>query len=400
MFIQSYRTEPTPYVAPPPPAPVGAPYPWFPALDLSEIPFHVGSGPWGAQTPVQAPTAPTVAIDVTVSSLAALTAACNLGNRRITINGSFAGGQVTGTATDCDIIVLPAVTISGSLLFNTSQRFRIRGETVGALSGGTVRTLAFGGGAGWTDVIVDGLNLMGNAQENNGAQVIINYDGITRMAIVNNRMNGGGCGYLGVTRHLVIAGNSFNTGAQSGVGVGERIEAWSIRDGGAGPIVVAYNDIRSARQTAGQQSYHRFRTAPPDNNQLSWVAHNVLLDFAESRIWWINTYSGSAAGRAAGAWFVKNYVYTNNGGLSIQSGAGGPGSTGSGDNISSASYVRVTENTVYGPFTNSDIDIDGTGLVDGDKTTPANTFLPFAAAPSWTAYPGIGAGDPTSITIV
>jgi hypothetical protein len=118
-----------------------------------------------------------------------------------------------------------------------------------------------------------------------------------------------------------------------------------------------------------------------------------MVDFSESRFWWINTYSGiqPALTRAAYAGFLNNTLYGTGSGLSVQSGAGGPGASDSSTDSASAACARVNGNTLYGTgFTVNDIDIAGTGLADGDKT--GNTFSATAAAPAWGA-----AGDPTAL---
>jgi hypothetical protein len=360
--------------------------PWYPALDLNTLPFQQSTGGWGAAQPVSKPNLPVTTTSTSVTSLAALQTACNLSGRVITITAGFVGGSVSGTCNDTDVIVNSGVVITSGLLFNASTRFRIRGPTPGTFSGGHVHELAFGGGA-WTDLSVDGISITGD--DSDGQHALIIFNGANRVAITNNRFNCGAACYIGVCTHIVFAGNSMNSGAGPGNG---SLEAWGIREGGAGPIVVVNNDIRSAR-TPGNPAYHRFRTAPPDNNQLSYVAGNTFVDLSESRIWWINTYSGHqpALTSAAGAWFLTNQVYTTGSGLSIQSGAGGNGSSSSSDDNVSASYVRVNGNTIYGTgLSVSDIDIAGTGLVDGDKTS--NTFNSTAAAPAWGA-----AGDPTAL---
>lgn len=360
--------------------------PSYPTFDLNTLPFQQASGGWGSAQPLSKANLPSVSGSSSVTSLAQLITACNLGGRTITITSGFVGGQVTGTCNDSDVVVNAGVIVTSQLLFNASTRFRIRGQTPGTFSGGQVHMLAFGGGA-WTDITVDGISVTGDDADGSHAMII--YNGANRVAITNNRFNCGAACYIGTTTHLFIAGNSMNSGAGPGAG---SLEAWGIRDGGAGPIVVVNNDIRSAR-TLGNPAYHRFRTAPPDNNQVSYVAGNTMVDFSESRFWWINTYSGHqpALTRAAGAWFLNNQLYGTGSGLSVQSGAGGAGATASGDDISSATYVRVNGNTIRGTgFSVNDIDIAGTGLVDGDKT--GNNFSATSGAPAWGA-----AGDPTAL---
>jgi hypothetical protein len=360
--------------------------PWYASFDLNTLPFQTASGCWGTPQPVSKPALPVVTTSASVTSLAQLVTACNLSGRTITITSGFVGGQVTGTCNDSDVIVNPGVVVTSELLFNASDRFRIRGTTPGSFSGGQIHFLHFGGGT-WNDLSIDGIAITG--PDSSGGHALQIHNGANRVAITNNRMNCGASCYIGTTTHTVIAGNSINSGA--GPGAGSR-EAWGIRDGGAGPLVAVANDIRSAR-APGDPAYHRFRTAPPTDTQVSYVGGNTFVDFSESRFWWINTYSGiqPALTRAAYAGFLNNQVYGTGTGLSIQSGAGGPGASDSSTDSASAACARVNGNTLYGTgFTVNDIDIAGTGGSDLDKT--GNTFNPTAAAPAWGA-----AGDPTSL---
>lgn len=359
---------------------VTANYTPFPSLDKNTLPFHTASSATWTQTPLQEPAAPVAATPVNVTSLAALTTQCNLGGRIITITAGFTGGNVSGTCNDTYVIVNPGVYVGGQLVFNNVNRFRIGGTTPGFFSGGTVRYLSFGGGSAATDVLVDGLGLTGPI----AGYCLYFYDTQTRVAAVNNRCNSGSNGFGGDGRHYVIAGNSINTGLYDNGGTwtcggshtGGNDEAWGVRDGGFHPLVVYANDIRGVR-------FHRVRSAPNDSADLIYLANNTFVDLCESRIWWVNSASSSHTGVAGGAWFLTNQVYTNLCCLSIDTASGGPVGV-------SAAYVRVNGNAIRGPYTVTDITINGTGLIDGDKT--GNSFSGAVAAPAWGA-----AGDPTGL---
>jgi hypothetical protein len=283
------------------------------------------------------------------------------------------------------------VLIDGQLIVNqATARLQIDGTALTAGAGGQIRFLGIGGGVS-DDVIIGGLSITGD--DTDDAHALQVFNGVRKCAIVNNRINAGASGYIGTGSDIVFAGNSISTGAGQGTG---SFEAWGIRESGDGPVIVYQNDIRSAR-TPGNQSYHRFRTAPNVDTMYVWVCDNTFVDLAESRIYWVNGYSGHqpVTARAAGAWFLNNRVYTNGSGLSVDTGSGGPGADGSNGgsafNSASAVYSRVNGNTFYGTgLSSADIDIEGTGATDTDKTD--NTFNATASAPAWGA-----AGDPTGL---
>lgn len=362
-------------------------YPYYTALDLATIPFHTGSGGWGAQRAVVAPTAPTTTSTSNATSLAALQTAVAVAGRWVTCTAGFTGGSLNTVAAGVRISVAPGVLIDGELIVNqATTNLQIDGTALTAGAGGQIRFLGIGGGVS-DDVIIGGLSITGD--DTDDAHALQVFNGVRKCAIVNNRINAGASGYIGTGSDIVFAGNSINTGAGPGAG---SLEAWGIRESGDGPIIVFQNDIRCAR-TPGNPAYHRVRTAPNADTQLIWVADNTFVDLSESRIYWVNTYSGHQPplARAAGSWFLNNRVYGTGSGLSIDTGSGGPGSTGSGDNNASAVYSRVNGNTIYGTgFSAASIDIEGTGATDTDKT--GNTFNATAAAPAWGA-----AGDPTGL---
>lgn len=87
--------------------PSGEPYLYYPALNMLTIPFHEGSGPWGAQRRIEPPIAPTITGQVTVTTEAEWLLHNTTPNLRIIIPASVTIAPTTGLyvrASDVEVV--------------------------------------------------------------------------------------------------------------------------------------------------------------------------------------------------------------------------------------------------------------------------------------------------------
>lgn len=363
----------------PPPAPGGDAYPLYPSLDLSTIPFHVGSGGWGAQEVVTAPTAPTVSTSVSVSTWAAFESACLAGARTITVTASISGvgNPISGSSSDLDIIVNPGVVINTPIfgrfgMGDTNSRIRFRGPTLGTYSGGQIHHLRLY--ALSTDIHIDGIGLTGSGPSKEVGIELHGGLNNQRIAITNCRAHTGNAFYLGNAGNLVVAGCSMFSGADP-LPVPPNDEGWNFRcTEGLGPVVFYDNDLRGNR-------FHNIRVHPSSsavNSGLAWVSNNLFVDLEQARIFWTGRASVSDAGNWVGSWFLNNTIYAEDEHPVLDPDV----------EIRNCPYGRVQNNTFYGDFTAGGIN---TSTV-ADVVVSGNTFNASAAAPAWTR-----AGDPTGL---
>lgn len=345
-----------------------SPYPWYPALDLNQIPFHVGAGAWGPRVAIQAPAAPVITSQSTASNLAQLSAAMAVPGRRVTITANIIGGAVmVPTITDVEVIVPNGILVKEvtfgrwqSTVFNRVRFTKPSGETIG----GQLHQFDVMG-ASFNDLIIDGLQFSGS-----GAQLAIYFDApVNRAAIVNNRMrsNTAVFGYGGT--HLVVAGNSAQHDANGTIEGGD----WGFRNGGGqgavGPYVYFRNDIRGAHY-----SPLRFHPSPGVSPFYAWISQNVFAGSTENRFIEIHDATDESNPAIAGVWILNNTAYVN-GGLGMNMSRAG-------------NYARINGNTIYGTTS---------GLNSGparDSDVSGNTYGARRADPAWGA-----AGDPTGINV-
>lgn len=361
---------------PAPGTPVAEPYPWYPALDLTRIPFHTGAGPWGPRAAIVAPAPPYTTRSVRVSSAAEFAAEARIPQTRITVAAQFIGPVVVlGDVTDVDIVVPPGhrvaqLTIGRYAPPSTSQRVRVRGTTPGVHSGGLIGRLTFGSMAAISDIIIDGVDL--NGEDGNGGHLLWDFvRPAERVAVVNIRGHGVGPASLepgGV--NIVIAGNRIMSGARPREMNGYP-EGWGIRGGGR--IVVYDNRIDGTR-------YHRVRVHPvPGPPQYAWVANNTFVDPHEARIFSVFEQSGRFSHRSAGAWAVCNRVYAHSTCISPSFDA------------MHANYAMLTSNVFFGSITEALQRAQQAAHGPGRDYLTGNTFSAWQAPPAWQAP-----GDPTT----
>lgn len=363
------------------------PYPWYPDLDLNTIPFHTGSGGWGDQRAIVAPTAPTITSDTNI------TASGNVFNptagTRYTIASDFSGNWgVSGTITDIEIVVPSGRDWNGRLnISGTVNRLRVRGDTVGSHSGGTIRLgidINGGGPNPINDVIFDGIKLGSTdaAFEYN----IVQSDVIARFAVVNCQMRAARSTFIGEATDCVWAGNSMIAGAYSSGQVTSGVSGgaqWGIRHGGRGPIVLFDNDIRGRR-------FHRFRAATesqPQAGMLIWVGYNTIVAEQEGKFTQTGILSGST--HWLGSWCVNNNLH-GYGGIAFD--------------WERSIYGRITGNNCYhdtldaaylaGRESATESYFTGLSISSDHDYATGNTFSGWSRPGSWG-----GAGDPTAIPL-
>jgi hypothetical protein len=392
--------------------PSGDPYALYPSLDLSTIPAHVGSGSWGAQRVIVAPSAPSPSGgSVNVSNQASYETQFHGGNKTITLTANFSATQsVPASAVDALEIIIPSgrhidrLEISNTETAGGTRRVRIRGDTLGTFSGGTVENLILSGY--WTDVHIDGIGITADGvNELPGLYLYSTEEGVvkfSRIAVTNCRIRTAcDCSILTSFGTMVIAGCSFSSGNLAYPAEVGRNEAWGIRARtDEDSFLVVYDcDFRGQRTTGEGGQYHRIRLHPAlpgtggdgvNNGAYAWISGNQFVDHLESRLFLVDSSFGigSTANHAKmdGVWFTGNSSWMEGGSPSFEVNGNSDGSATN----DAASYVAHTNNTYYGNFASGNISIadDNNG---GPRT--GNSYNAITADPAWG-----GAGDPSSVT--
>lgn len=278
--------------------------------------------------------------------------------------------------TDVDIILPEGITIGQVLIGrytpdSTTTRVRVRGPTPGTHSGGLAGTLSFMSRT-TTDIIVDGIDLNG-ADGMGGVAGLWGYAfSVERAAVVNVRGHAVGAASLGEGVDIVYAGNSIMSGARPRE-VNGVPEGWGHRAGSR--IVVFQSQIEGTR-------YHRIRVHPrADATQYLWAADNVLVDPHEARI--LDAFDLTGEGQVFdGVWAVCNRVHAHSTCITPSFSA------------SDASYARLTDNAIFGAFTEAAMASQATMNGAMHDYTTGNTYADWASPPPWG-----GPGDPTTVPL-
>lgn len=360
----------------------GSAYAPYPSLDLNTIPFHTGAGAWGAQQAIIAPTPPTITREVTVTNAAALSTELRTPGTRVIVDFSTTADiSVVGSVVDAELVVPDTVSLGNILIgryLDTAQvtRLRVRGSTLGTLSGGNIAVLTLLSN-NTNNIHIDGIRFRSGNNKNCGMNYtfyygaganedIANYTAITNCQFHSEE----NCGYI-LSNHLVIAGNCTSSGVNTDTTAGED-EAWCFRTRGA-PCVIYDNYLKGRK-------YHRFRIAPRINTsatQHCYVANNTMVDLNQGRISWFGFHSADnvATDAITGAWFINNVVYAENQDGDTAISLEFP-------NVST--YARVTGNTFYGDFSQGTLASEE-NIIDATDTdfTTGNAFNSIAAYPDY-----------------
>ena len=373
-------------------ATAGAPYPWYPLLNLNDFPPHAAAGLWGAQQTVEPLVAPTTTREVVVTTAAQFATEATSGTRVLVNITNGDDLMSVRSMTDVDIVLLNGshvgvINLGTYSASGTLVRIRVRGETLGTYSGGDCKRVEFLGNI-TTDYHVDGIGLhdVGGCIETNfylGVGEASEHI-VTRMAVTNCRVRSEQSCALIYANHCVIAGNSTSTGNDPSTTPGSD-ESWCWRVRGS-PMLVYGNDMRGTK-------FHRFRQAGRTlrgTTEYGWVKNNTMLDLHEGRIAQIPLNSTDVVPMTdplTAVWFDGNRIYAEAGTgevpLSLEA-------------RYVANYVRVINNDFKGDFTQSILNATAALCTATDKDfVSGNVFEPLTAAlPAWGA-----AGDPGNLSL-
>lgn len=362
----------------------GDPYPWYPALDLNQIPFHVGAGTHGAQQVIEAPSAPVNSNGSTsVSTVSAFEAAAGTTGRIINVTASM--GDVfldDSTLHDLDIVLGSGVHIGTLSIGNgvesgspsSVQRIRIRAADGVSATQCSVNALRSNGSV-VQDLIFDGIGMRGRG----AAPFYMTLP--NRVAMVNCVARADQeLALIGPT-NFVIAGCNFASGYEPDPG--GSATRWTLRagagEGGTGPFIV-YNSRIESLSGVGDRSYHRLRFHPRvgGGQMYLWASNNVYVDSREARGVWVELVGiNNLTDRVTSAWAINSTAYLRY----LNSGA-----------YYSESYslqavqnvARATGVTFYGDLTLTDQQgVNATSLAaDADHTTGC-TFNAWQDPPAW-----------------
>lgn len=355
-----------------PPPPSGDAYPLYPALNLAQIPWHVGAGAWGPQVRLQAPALPVTTRTVTVRSQAEFNAAAAVSGTAITIAQGWAPNtSVTINANDIDVTIPRGVVIGGIELGAFPRtaalaRIRIRGE--GRMGQYRDYDLV-------SDVVIDGVDMNGDGQwTGTGEGITVFRLNATRAAVLNVRAVSAGPIWLGDARHVVIANSNLYHGAATRAAVGWA-EGWGVRNS-SGPLVIVDSRIQGTR-------YHNLRVHTHSRpGELLYVTRSTLVAAAEGRTTWMWTNLGQGTRGQSGILHDNDiYTYSNCwAGFEI-------GTT-------DVDHAAITNNRFYGGGNAVGSQAYLNAAVRGGGAATGNTFAPLVAFPAWS-----GRGNPLDIPL-
>jgi len=391
------------------PAPSSDPFAWYPALDKSTIPFHVGSGEWGPQSTIDEPVAPTITTNVTAANNAELASHIYTPGRRITLTGNItASAWNAANISDIEVIVPPGITwhepsLGGGGSNRTVTRMVIRGSTLGTYSGGQITKLDVVGTG--SDLVIDGVAITSTY-----LYPAVNFGpaaGFSRGAVTNCRVISGGIGVVGTCSDFVVAGCSILTGMDTAAQTDQdHEEAYGIRfyNEVLGNAIVYACDIRS-NPSRVQSSHARVRCHPRTGLDYVWVSSNRLVERVENWMFMCDADAGGGNDDARAVWLTN--LECISAGTGSTGGAGvpkmlvqqSPLGTGSRD----TDYFYVQSCTFKSNAFTSNSSITGQGGVNGSSGISGNTYTTLPGSdPSWgtALVNGVipGAGDPSSIS--
>jgi hypothetical protein len=368
------------------------PYPHYTAFDRNIVPWHTGSGGWGAQVTLESPALPVTNRSVTVSTAGAFNTEASVAGSLITIDTTIADTNVLViNASDIDVIIPPGVNVGlidfGSFPRTTAiARVRIRGNTPYVRSGGMFGTLRILPSTLhiYTDIVIDSLDMDGKGPGGGIEREVNIFANVNRMCVVNCRLIAAGWNWLSKTesdscRHVVIANCNFASGQAARAEL-SFAEGWSIR-GYGGPFTIIDSRIQTTR-------YHAIRLASRDTvGELLYVGNSTLVTVSEGKTAWAwNNLGGSEGFPTAegdGAIFTGCNIYA-------YSECSGPAEI----NTTNVAFATISNNNFYsgGSATWAQGTVDG--YVKGGGVGTGNTFNALGSLPAWSAV-----GNPTSITL-
>lgn len=371
-------------------ATAGDPYPWYPSFNRNTFAPHVSAGLWGPQQAFQAPAAPVITREVTVTNATDMSTELRVQGTRVIVNFDTQEDiYVIGTVRDAELVVpagrhLGEMTIGQYVNNRTVERFRIRGSTLGVNSGGILgctRILA----ASVNDIHVDGCSFDGLG---NGCLIIERVQDqptqvhIERAAVTNNRFTALESVFLGYVNHLFVAGNTDSCG-RGPTGESDAIESWTYRNQGSPAI---YFDNHSLGR-----SFHRIRNHPRETAgatpQYMLVRGNTLVDICQGRIVWAERMGNNTSDDTMDSvWIDNNVIFAE----------AGDGQTTPSIELPAVANVAVVENnSFHGEFTQSMLnDLAGICPATVKSFAAGNTFAAISTLPAFGR-----AGDPEAIPV-
>ena len=289
------------------------------STDTDRVPWHNGSGGWGAQVALEYPVPPTTSSTASVASVAALQAAlggtdadCDWGNTgsgavsniEITLTASVSASAVVcvwGDHVDIvynDGIVGPSVHVKNT----ASNNIRVRGPTPGERGATPARFGQIRGDV--SHIIVDGLDMNGNFGGSSGAETnqVFRLDGSDHVGIYRVRALAGGYCSIGAINHALFVDTNCMAGAMTNAqlfasgyasnatngGVGK----WAIRHTGGGPITCVRSDFRNTM-------FHTLRLhSTGAANELFAAVDCRFVAYAEAKLAWAWASGGTGDGVA------------------------------------------------------------------------------------------------------
>ena len=351
-------------------------------LDLTNIPWHNGSGPWGPRVPIQFPNLPVTTRSVNVSTPQQFNIEASVSGTEIVITSGWAGNiNVAVGVSDIDVVIPAGVSIGAVEIgvFPRSSpvsRVRIRGPVPGTHSGGRMGQYRDFNLA--TDITIDGIDMNGDSAFGGGETNQAFRATGTRLAVINARVIAAGYIWLGDASHVVIVNSNFYHGAATRAATGYA-EGWGIRNT-RGPVTIIDSRIEGTR-------YVNIRVQSVGGAaELLYVSNSVLVALHEGRTAWLWSNLGNGPWTGQGGIIEDSQIYTYS-----------SGSCGLGQEIEA---VNVTNNEFFGGgnavFTQAYLNQEAAnGAQPGDHDwTVGNTFSPLGALPAWG-----GPGDPRAVPL-
>lgn len=352
-------------------------YAQYTALDLSTLPFHTGTGAWGAQYVVPQPTPPNITREVTVFSAADARTESGTPGSRIICDFSDSIGAMFTTPTDVEFVMVAGRRVTNLEFANGFARVRVCSITPG-VHVPTAR-LHY-----WRVANVNGTDLIIRDIDNTGGTDgagLFNF-GAERFAYVNNRMHADRGGILGMEgstithKDHVYAGNCMLNGDGA-----DTSNSWTVRVVIRGAYIFKRNVMQGFR-------YHRIRAHPGDNTPRIAIDDNLLIDTGEASFIWVDAPAGNVNdGSAARCTYVRNNgVYMDGHVL------GQPGSVARME-FASTNYGEYANNS---HFRGSEQSTWTDASVTSTMTKSGSSYTTLGSLPSWTFYGG--PGDPSSVS--
>lgn len=356
------------------------PFSGFTAFDRNLVPFHTGSGPWGAQrtiTPAPRATGGTV---VNVATPSEFEVAARTANRTVRLTANIdspvlnGGDDITNLIVDLNGFVLsrPAFLLPSNVTTNRRILF-VNGSTRGSFSGGQLHQPLLGGN--YDSIVLDGIGLTGSGLTGGDSTNAITINGsefVNYFEVIACRVNSGAAGFLiGNYANATFLGNSIQTGL---LDAPPGDEAWGMRFGieRACNTVIAYNEVRGRR-------FHKVRLAPKAASlaAYAWIGYNRFVDQGEGKLLWVDAFAGggvTATHQMAAVWLTNNTNDLNGTLNSIES--------------NDADYFYHLNSIYYGNYSAGNVLINNEIL----ETTSGVSYNAFRTIPAWGA-----AGDPSAL---